>query len=90
MLFVVDAVLREWDARVSAEHLTGLAVFFYADNGHINGDDNSHVQEGLNIITELFQQMGLQMNLKKTKAMIHFGHSTSHHMSSSYCICPLL
>jgi hypothetical protein len=40
-------------------------------------------QEGLNIITELFWQMGLQINLKKTKAMIHFGHSTSHHMSST-------
>jgi hypothetical protein len=35
-------------------HLTGLAVFFYADNGHIDGDDNSNVQEGLNVITELF------------------------------------
>jgi hypothetical protein len=80
---VVYAVLQEWDARVSAEHLTGLAVFFYADDGRIDGDDNSNVQEGLNIITELFQQMGLQINLKKTKAMIHFGHSTSHHMSST-------
>ena len=73
----VDAVLREWDVQISEEHLTGLSAFFYADDGCIDGDDDGNVQEGLNIITKLFLRMGLRMNCKKTKAMIHFGHSTS-------------
>jgi hypothetical protein len=80
---VVDAVLREWDARVEAAHLTGMTIFFYADDERIDGDDDTNVQEGLNIIMELFLQMGLHMNSKKTKAMIHLFHSPFHSMSSA-------
>jgi hypothetical protein len=76
-------VLHEWDAQVQAAHLTGLTIFFYTDDGRIDGDDDTNVQEGLNIITELFLWMGLHINSKKTKAMIHLRRSPFHGMSST-------
>jgi hypothetical protein len=84
---VVDVVLHEWDAQVQAAHLTGLTIFFYANDGRIDGDDDTNVQEGLNIITELFLRMGLHMNSKKMKAMIHMHHSPFHGMSSTAYAC---
>jgi hypothetical protein len=51
---VVDAMLLKWDICVAASNLTGLSIFFYADDGHIDGDNNAMVQEGLNIIVGLF------------------------------------
>jgi hypothetical protein len=84
---VVDAVLHEWDARVEAAHRTGLATFFYTNDGCIDGDNNTNVQEGLNIIMEMFLRMGLHINSKKTKAMIHLCHSPFHGMSSAAYAC---
>jgi hypothetical protein len=71
---VVDAVVREWYARVDVAHLTGLSIFFYADDGHMacTTGDAIALQQGLDIIIELFQCMGLEMNDEKTKAMIFF------------------
>jgi DNA-directed RNA polymerase subunit RPC12/RpoP len=69
---VIDAVIREWDIQVCKAQLTDLAIFFYADDGRIDGKDDGMVQEGLNIVVDLFRRMGLQMNSTKTKAMIHF------------------
>jgi hypothetical protein len=50
----VDAMLLKWDKCVAALNLTGLSIFFYADDGHIDGDDDAMVQEGLNITVGLF------------------------------------
>ena len=85
---VVDAVIREWLACVDASFLTGLDAFFYANDGHLVGDNPDMLQEGLNIIVELFRRMGLEMNSNKTKAMIFFGSIGSHRMSSeAYAHC---
>jgi hypothetical protein len=49
---------------VDVAHLTGLLIFFYADDGRTAGtaSDAGVLQKGLNIIIELFRRMGLQMN----------------------------
>jgi hypothetical protein len=51
---VVDAVIREWDIQVCKAQLTDLAIFFYADDRRIDGKDDGMVQEGLNIVVDLF------------------------------------
>jgi hypothetical protein len=48
-----------WDVIVAAAHLTGISAFFYANNGQIDGINESNVQEGLNFIVDLFHHMGL-------------------------------
>jgi hypothetical protein len=50
---------QQWDVIVAAAHLTGISAFFYADNGQIDGINESNVQEGLNFIVDLFHHMGL-------------------------------
>ena len=55
---------------------------FHADDGRLVGNNPDMLQEGLNIIVELFRRMGLEMNSCKTKAMIFFGSIGSHRMSS--------
>ena len=79
---VVDAIIREWFVCVDASCLTGLDAFFYANDGCLVGNNPDMLQEGLNIIVELFRHMGLEMNSNKTKAMIFFGRIGSHCMSS--------
>ena len=79
---VVDAIIREWFVCVDASCLTGLDAFFYANDGHLVGNNPDMLQEGLNIIVELFRRMGLEMNSNKTKAMIFFGSVGSRRMSS--------
>jgi hypothetical protein len=56
MLFDVDAVLREWDARVSAEHVSlDLQYSSMLTMGILMVMTIAmYKQEGLNIITELF------------------------------------
>jgi hypothetical protein len=62
---VVDSFLREWD--IQAIHLSGLSLAFYADDGRIEGDNDSNVQEALNIINILFLRIGLQINSTKPR-----------------------
>ena len=61
---------------VDALLLTDLDVFFiYGDDGHLTGKDVDTLEQGLNIIAELFWQLGLNMNMNsnKMKTMIFFG-----------------
>jgi len=51
------------------------------DDGHLASNIAGSVQEGINLIVELFQRMGLKMNSDKTKAMVYFGGGNSHHES---------
>ena len=67
---------------MDASCLTGLDAFFYANDGHLVGNNPETLHKGLNIIMELFQCMGLEMNSNKTKAMFFFGGIGSHRMSS--------
>ena len=69
---VADAVVQEWYACIEMIQLCRLSVFFYADDGHMAGKDPAMLQDGLNIIIDLFQHLGLSMNSTKMKAMISF------------------
>ena len=67
---------------MDASFLIGQDAFFYANDGHLVGNNPDMLQEGLNIIVELFRHMGLEMNSNKTKAMVFFGGIGSRCMSS--------
>ena len=43
---------------------------FYADDGRIGGRDHIWVQDALTISLEMFQQMGLETEMKKTNALV--------------------
>ena len=45
-------------------------LIFYAYNGGIGGRDHIWVQDALTVSIEMFQQMGLETNLEKTKSLV--------------------
>jgi Reverse transcriptase (RNA-dependent DNA polymerase) len=69
---VVDCVLWEWYHKLGDTDL--MAIFYYANDGHLAGYSADKVQKGLDLFIALFSQVGLQMNVDKTKAMIVLGH----------------
>jgi hypothetical protein len=48
-------------------------ALFYADVGTLHGSDASHLQCGLDLLTDLFSRLGLQMNVSKTKSLVVSG-----------------
>lgn len=67
---VIDAILHaEEESRAQDEAPTSLDTSFYADDGRIGGYDARAVQRSLDVFTNLFARMGLQMNASKTEAM---------------------
>ena len=46
-----------------------INIVFYAEDGRIAGRSHVWVQEALNVTVAMFQRMGLEMNLGKTKAV---------------------
>jgi hypothetical protein len=56
---------------------------FYADDGVLIGRDPAEVQKFLDIYTEAFASVGLQMNVAKTKSMTMSGRKSLAPMSSS-------
>ena len=77
MLFnlVVNAVLWKWEQEILAQYpgLSDVDCAFYADNGKVGYNHTNKVQMSLDILTNLFQCLGLCMNAKKTKAMVTKG-----------------
>ena len=45
-------------------------LVFNADEGRIAGRDHKWVQVALTVTVVMFQRMGLEMNLEKTKAIV--------------------
>jgi Reverse transcriptase (RNA-dependent DNA polymerase) len=76
---VVDAVVRHIRASFPPGTLWGL---FYADDGWLASHNPTILQEALNLITELFQRMGLRMNATKTKSMNSHPGSELHYIST--------
>jgi retron-type reverse transcriptase len=77
---VVDAVVRE--ARRRHHTLNDLNTIFYADDGLISGSTKQHIQTYLNTIVELFQLMGLQTNVNKTKTLVGRAQIPTHRIST--------
>ena len=72
---VVRAVLEEVCSLQEAQNGMGWAVgernlVFYADGRRIGGRYHEWVQDALTVMIDIFQRMGMEMNLGKTKAMV--------------------
>ena len=63
---VVDSLIRNWVVIVTGEEagpVRWLAEFFYADNGLLSSPQPSRLQAVLNLLTGIFDRMGLHKNL---------------------------
>ena len=72
---VVRATLQEIYGPKEAQHGFGFSekehnICFYTDDGQIAGQDPIWVQAVLTTMVRIFERVGLQTNLDKTKAMI--------------------
>ena len=73
---MVDAIVREWAMVLQAEHGMGLEdvrrllACFYADDGLIVACDPADLQAAFNVLTGLFDRVGLRTNTTKTEAMV--------------------
>lgn len=76
---VVDCILREWYRRMGT---IDEVLIFYADDGRLAGYKEDSIQQGLDLLRELFGSVGLHFNTTKTKAMISVG-STPYGCQSS-------
>ena len=45
-------------------------LFFYADDGRIEGQDHEWVQDTLTVTVVMFLRLGLDTNVDKTKSMV--------------------
>jgi hypothetical protein len=55
---------------------------FYADDGWLASHTTAILQEALDLVTDLFKRMGLQMNATKTKVMNSHPGSEIHYIST--------
>ena len=77
---MVDAIVREWLRQVLGEEYLLPAVeidgivrlftaLFYADDGYIASTDAGLLQRSVDVLTDLFDRVGLKTNVSKTKVM---------------------
>ena len=78
---MVDAIVREWlrvlfedeDLSFPKIEIEGVVklftALFYADDGYIASTDNELLQRSMDILTKLFDRVGLRTNVGKTKVM---------------------
>eukprot|EP00985_Skeletonema_marinoi_P025407 scaffold18646_cov184-Skeletonema_marinoi.AAC.2 len=75
-----DAIVREWLRQVLREEYLLPAVeidgivrlftaLFYADDGYIASTDAGLLQRSVDVVTDLFDRVGLKTNVAKTKVM---------------------
>jgi hypothetical protein len=77
---LVDAVVREWfwQSQESGEYkedelsemMTMLFAIFYVNDAYLASWDAGSLQHALDILVNLFERVGLQMNTSKTQTMI--------------------
>ena len=77
---VVDAVVWEWMVQLRqdgdyndgmiAEFMATFFAVFYVDNAYLASRDAGFLQHALNLLVDLFEQVGLQTNTAKTQTMI--------------------
>ena len=77
---MVDAVVRQWLRIVLGDEYTMpeveidevvqlFAALFYADDGYIASSDAETLQRSVDVLTGLFDRVGLKTNVDKTKVM---------------------
>ena len=72
---MVDAIVREWitqleERGVDMEDIRNLVACFYADDGLVAARDADTLQKAFDILTGLFDRVGLRTNTTKTEVMI--------------------
>ena len=73
---MVDAIVREWVRVLQEVHGMGLEdvrrllACFYADDGMIVARDPDDLQVAFDVLTGLFDRVGLRTNTTKTEAMV--------------------
>jgi len=65
---MVDAVLHHWYLTTTTQGMATRACF-YVDDGALYNHDPVNLQAALAIMEEMFTQVGLHINGKKTKAL---------------------
>ncbi len=73
-------VVREWIQQLQEggkykeeellEFMAKLFAIFYVDNVYLASRDAGFLQHTLNILVDLFERVGLQMNMSKMQTMI--------------------
>jgi hypothetical protein len=73
---LVDSVVRYWltlvqedDGSEGVSAVIEQLTLFYADDGLIGARDSDWLQRALTCLVDLFERVGLQTNISKTKAM---------------------
>ena len=71
---MVDAVIREWERLLLLKgtplgQVRVLVSIFYADDGLIASQHQEDLQTAVDLLTGLFDYVGLQTNTKKTEVM---------------------
>ena len=73
---IVDAIVREWARVLQADHGMGLEdvrrllACFYADDGLIVARYPDELQIAFDVLTGIFDRVGLRTNTDKTEAMV--------------------
>ena len=88
---VVDAVVCYWLSQVVGEgsENTGLGLtatnkltIFYADDGLVVAHDHEWLPHAIDVLSGLFEQVGLWMSINKTKCMSYMPGHISDWMST--------
>ena len=71
---MVDAVIRKWERLLLLKgiplgEIRELVAVFYADDGLIAARSPKKLQTAIDLLTGLFDRVGLQTNTKKTEVM---------------------
>ena len=74
---MVDAVVREWERQLVARGLglddvRRLFACFYADDGLLAARDPEHLQLAFDLLTDLFDRVGLKTNTTKLGAWVEW------------------
>ena len=72
---MVDAIVREWISQlkeqgVDTEDIRKLVACFYADDGLVAARDPETLQKAFDILTGLFDRVGLRTNTTKTEVIV--------------------
>ena len=72
---MVDAVVREWERQLverglELSNVRRLFACFHANDGLLVARDPKHLQMAFDLLTSLFDRVGLETNTLKTEAMV--------------------
>ena len=87
---MVDAIIREWEwlliiRRIPLGEIRTLISIFYADDGLIASRNPKTLQTAVDLLTGLFDRVGLQTNTTKTEVMVFVPGKIGTFLSEKSC-----